>query len=83
MMVIFLGMLTGVGGGMLRDILAGLTPAILKKHVYACASLSGAICYVILLDFMPRNYAMFAGALTVIVVRMLAYHYKWNLPKAM
>lgn len=83
MMVIFLGMLTGVGGGMLRDILAGLTPAILKKHVYACASLSGAICYVILLDFMPRNYAMFAGALLVIVVRMLAYHYKWNLPKAM
>lgn len=33
--VIFLGMLTGVGGGMLRDILAGLMPAILRKHIYA------------------------------------------------
>lgn len=82
MFVIFLGMLTGVGGGMLRDIFAGLTPAILRKHIYACASLLGALCYDCLLRCMEKEYAMFAGALVVIVVRMLAYHYKWDLPKA-
>lgn len=83
MLVIFLGMLTGVGGGMLRDILAGLTPAILCKHVYACASLCGAVCYDILWPLMPESYAMFIGAVIVFTVRMLAYHYKWNLPRAM
>lgn len=79
---IFLGMLTGVGGGMLRDILAGLTPAILRKHIYACASLLGAVCYDGFRLFMPKEYAMFVGAVIVFVVRMLAYHFKWNMPKA-
>ena len=83
MLVIFLGMLTGVGGGMLRDILAGLTPAILCKHVYACASLCGAVCYDLLGTFMPEGYAMFLGAALTFLIRMLAYHYKWNLPRAM
>ncbi|MBS6396250.1 MAG: trimeric intracellular cation channel family protein [Clostridiales bacterium] len=82
MLCIFLGMLTGVGGGMLRDIMAGLTPAILRKHVYACASLLGAVCYAGLICVMPRGYAMFAGSIIVIAVRMMAYHFKWNLPKA-
>ena len=80
--VIFLGMLTGVGGGMLRDIFAGLTPAILRKHIYACASLLGAACYDYLLLCMEKEYAMFAGSLIVMLVRMLAYHFKWNMPRA-
>lgn len=83
MFVIFLGMLTGVGGGMLRDIFAGLTPAILRKHIYACASLLGAVCYDGLLFCMEKEYAMFIGSVVVIMVRMLAYHFKWDLPRAM
>lgn len=79
---VFLGMLTGVGGGMLRDIMAGLTPAVLRKHVYASASLLGAVCYDVMLFFMPRESAMFLASMIVIVVRMVAYHFKWNLPKA-
>lgn len=80
--VIFLGMLTGVGGGMLRDVLAGLMPAILRKHIYACASLLGAACYDYLLLCMEKGYAMFTGAMIVMIVRMLAYHFKWNMPRA-
>lgn len=81
MFAVFLGVLTGVGGGMVRDIFAGLMPAILRKHVYACASLLGAVCYDMLLIGIKKEYAMFAAALAVIVVRMLAYHFKWNMPK--
>ena len=81
--VLFLGMLTGVGGGMFRDVLAGIMPAVLRKHVYACASLVGAICYLGLLCAMPRGYAMFAGAVIVVVIRLLASHYKWNIPRVM
>ena len=42
---VFLGMLTGVGGGMLRDIMSQTTPAVLRKHIYALASIAGALCY--------------------------------------
>ena len=79
---ILLGVLTGVGGGVLRDIMAGQTPYILKKHVYACASLAGAIFYVYLSGALGSNAAMVTGALLVIAIRLLATKYCWDLPKA-
>jgi len=82
-LMIFLGVITGVGGGILRDIMAGQTPAVLKKHIYACASIAGAVCYVLLLKVMSAGTAMVISAVLVVVIRVLARHYKWNLPKAM
>ena len=82
-LMIFLGTITGVGGGLLRDIMAGQTPAILKKHVYACASIAGAVCYVNLLNFIGNDPAMILSALLVVLIRILARKYKWNLPTAM
>lgn len=82
-LMIFLGTITGVGGGILRDIMAGQTPAVLKKHVYACASIAGAMCYVGFMDVMGNDLAMVISALLVVVIRILARKYKWNLPTAM
>lgn len=79
-LIIFLGVITGIGGGILRDIMAGETPYVLKKHVYACASISGACLYVLLLQFTHSDYAMLFSALLVILIRILASHYRWNLP---
>lgn len=79
---IFLGVLTGVGGGVLRDIMAGQTPYILRKHVYACASLAGALCYVYLSDLLTGDVSMVISAVLVVLVRMLATRYCWNLPTA-
>ena len=44
---VFIGTLTGVGGGVLRDIMAGETPYILVKHIYACAAIAGGIVCVV------------------------------------
>jgi len=82
-LMVFLGVITGVGGGILRDMMAGQTPAVLKKHVYACASIAGAVCYVMLLDVIGDNAAMIISAVLVVVIRILARKYKWNLPRAM
>lgn len=82
-LMIFLGVITGVGGGILRDMMAGQTPAVLKKHVYACASIAGAVCYVGLLDVIGGGIAMIISAVLVVVIRILARKYKWNLPRAM
>ena len=81
-LMIFLGVITGVGGGILRDMMAGQTPAVLSKHVYACASIAGAVCYVILMNYTGEGPAMVVSAILVTVIRVLARHYKWNLPRA-
>lgn len=79
---VFLGVLTGVGGGMLRDIMAGQTPYILRKHVYASASIAGALCYVFLADWLTGDSSMIISALLIILIRLLATKYLWNLPTA-
>lgn len=82
-LMIFLGVITGVGGGILRDIMAGETPAVLKRHVYACASIAGAVCYIILLQILNDDLALVLSTILVVVIRVLARKYKWNLPRAM
>ena len=81
-LAVFLGVLTGVGGGVLRDIMAGETPYILRKHFYACASIIGAIVYTYLLEFAGGDFAVVVSACLVVVIRLLATRYCWNLPKA-
>lgn len=79
-LLIFLGVTTGIGGGIMRDIMAGEIPYVLKKQIYACASIAGACLYVIFLQFSQSYLSMLVSALLVVVVRMLASKFDWNLP---
>lgn len=81
-LLVFVGLLTGVGGGVIRDILAGNTPYILVKHIYACASLIGAISCTLLLRCLPQYAAMLIAILLVLIVRLLSAYFRWNLPRA-
>lgn len=78
---IFLGVITGVGGGLMRDIMAQSPPYIFVKHVYACASIGGAVAAYFLWDVIGTNGAMLAGTVIIVVIRELAAHYEWSLPK--
>lgn len=81
-LLVFVGVLTGVGGGVLRDVLAGNTPYILVKHIYACASLVGAVSCTLLWRILPEYAAMSISMILVVIIRLLAAHYRWNLPRA-
>ena len=78
----FVGVITGVGGGVLRDVMAGNTPYIFVKHVYASASVAGALLCAGLWGVLPGIWAMNLGAAAVIVIRLLSAHYRWSLPRA-
>ena len=65
---------------MLRDVLSRSTPAVLRKHVYALASLAGAVCYYLLQDLFPAA-SIAVSVLLVIVLRVLASRYRWTLPR--
>jgi uncharacterized membrane protein YeiH len=80
-LAVFTGAVTGVGGGALRDVLAGEVPYIFVKHFYACASIIGAIAYCILRGFLGIELAMILGVAVVVVLRLLAAKYRWTLPR--
>lgn len=79
-LVIFVGVLTGVGGGLLRDVMADMTPMIFCKRIYAIAALAGSVIYVILYGRVPEVGATLAGTAAVFVIRLLAGKYRWDLP---
>lgn len=80
-LLLFVGVLTGVGGGVLRDVLAGNTPYIFVKHVYACASLTGAIVCVYTIPVIGIKNSMLLGTFVIVLIRFLSAHFKWNLPR--
>ena len=81
-LLVFVGVVTGVGGGLLRDVMAGNTPYIFVKHVYASASIIGAILCAALWAPLGATMAMILGASVILAIRLLAAHYHWSLPKA-
>ena len=81
-LTVTLGMITGVGGGIFRDILTATTPYIFKKHVYAVATMLGGIVYYLLRSCTQNiQLASLVAMLLVFGVRMLATKYRWKLPK--
>lgn len=79
-LLVFLGTITGVGGGLLRDVMAGVPPYIFVRHIYACASIVGALVCTFAYAQLGELAAMAAGGGTVLLIRYLAAHYHWNLP---
>ncbi len=80
--VVVVGMLTGVGGGIFRDILTDTTPFVFKKHIYALASIFGSTLYFVLRTFIENVLvASVISMLFIFVIRMLATKYHWSLPK--
>ncbi len=81
---VFLGVITGVGGGLMRDIVVDQIPAVLVKHIYALASIAGAVSYYLLLDLgLSHGPSAVSAICLVFLIRVLATRYKWNLPHAL
>lgn len=80
---VFLGMVTGVGGGVLRDIMCADIPFVLRKHIYAVAAILGGSTYYLLIRLgVGSTFSSLVGMSATVLLRLLAWHYRWNLPKA-
>ena len=80
---ILLGLVTGIGGGVLRDVLTGTMPRLLYKRVYALASLGGSILYYLLLRLgLPSALGAVICMALIISLRFFATRYHWNMPHA-
>ena len=84
LLIIFCSVLTAVGGGVLRDIMAAKIPGIFRKHIYCVVAIFGAVFFYSLLLNTPEsmhNFITIATILLVVVFRYLAFHFELNLPK--
>lgn len=87
-LAVTMGMLTAVGGGMIRDLMLRDIPFVLRKRIYAVAAIIGSVIYYVIVVFaMPNSEAgqlvgTLACMLFVFAMRVLATHFKLNMPKA-
>ena len=80
-MAALMGMLTGIGGGMLRDVLVNETPTVLRADLYAVAALAAGLAVVTgHLLHLPSFAGMIVGALLCFWLRIMAIFRGWHLP---
>ena len=77
----FLGVLTGVGGGVMRDVMSRSKPYIFVKHFYACAAIIGALLCSVLHPLTGEFWATLIGFVLILSLRLLAAAFHWKLPK--
>jgi uncharacterized membrane protein YeiH len=79
---VILGVLTAVGGGIARDLLAGLVPAVLRAEIYAIAAAIGSVAIVIAVAFgLPLAVGAPIGAATATALRLAAMRFGWQAPR--
>lgn len=82
LLAITLGMLTGVGGGVLRDVLVNEKPYVLTRHIYAVASIVGSGVYYVMSYYLNyRVVGTVVAVLLTLAIRILAATFRWKLPK--
>jgi uncharacterized membrane protein YeiH len=80
-MAAVLGMVTGIGGGIMRDVLLRLIPTVLRAEIYGSAALAGAAVVVAgHVAQVPPAVATITGAVLCFAIRMLAIARRWNMP---
>ncbi|TCW37382.1 putative membrane protein YeiH [Laceyella sacchari] len=77
--VIFAAVMTGIGGGMIRDLLAGRKPLVLQKEIYALWSVITGV--VIGLHWLEDGWQLLALCVLVVALRMVSAIYGWHLPR--
>ncbi|HEY9445816.1 MAG TPA: trimeric intracellular cation channel family protein [Burkholderiales bacterium] len=79
--VVLMGAITGVAGGMIRDILSAEIPLILRRgRFYATAAIAGAVVYLLLQNFADRTLAALLGMACIALLRIAAIHWDLRLP---
>ncbi|KPC54649.1 trimeric intracellular cation channel family protein [Amantichitinum ursilacus] len=80
---VLLGTVTGTGGGVVRDVLLARVPLVLYADIYATAAfLAGALVVSLRRCGVPDTISAISGGVACFVLRLLAVHYGWHLPRA-
>ncbi len=79
-LVLFMGLITGIGGGVVRDLLAQEIPYVFRKEIYAFASIIGAVCFIVCYKLLTPGIALYACLSVTFILRLIAIIMKLNMP---
>ncbi|WP_392565580.1 TRIC cation channel family protein [Utexia brackfieldae] len=82
LVAVCMGVLTGVGGGVIRDVLAREIPMVFRVDIYATACIIGGVCHMMAYQFfsLPLQYATLFGIAVTLVIRLMAIFWHLKLP---
>ncbi|RVU55588.1 trimeric intracellular cation channel family protein [Anaerosphaera multitolerans] len=80
-LLIFVGMVTGIGGGIIRDLFSNEVPFVFKEQIYAVSSFIGACFFLLFRNIMGYDTLLIGSALVVVITRIIAVRKNLNLPK--
>lgn len=78
--IVLISVLTGIGGGILRDVFMKEIPYVFQREIYALAALIGALCLCFIYDYFPHIISLYICAFITTSVRLIALKYELNLP---
>lgn len=81
LLVVALGVTTGIGGGVLRDVFVREIPLVFHKEIYAVAAAIGAFSFYGLQLFMNVDHALYPAFMIIVVIRLVSVYYGVNLPR--
>ncbi len=76
-----MGIITGIAGGVMRDVLSQTVPVVLRGEVYASAAIIGVILYLMTRPLLSETLAILLGMSCIVVIRILSLYWKLGLPK--
>lgn len=82
---VVLGVITAIGGGLIRDVLSDSTTLLLKKDIYAVPLTVGAVLYTLLIDWLPEHATIISGGCSLLIffIRASAIYWQLQVPQWM
>lgn len=80
-LIVFVGVATGIAGGVIRDMMANKIPYVFRHRFYASAAIAGALVALVLHELMPHTYALFISVAVIMVIRVIVIEFHLAHPK--
>ncbi len=77
---VIMGVITGIAGGMIRDVLTPTTPFVMRSEMYALAAIIGVVAYTLVRSYIPETAAMVIGMLVIFSLRVAAIYWQIKVP---
>ncbi|WP_208588245.1 trimeric intracellular cation channel family protein [Gracilibacillus suaedae] len=79
-LIVAMGLVTGIGGGVLRDVFVREIPFVFRKEIYGIASIAGSIALITTYELLSPTISLYICLTVTLTIRILAVKWKWNVP---
>ncbi|GAB2573870.1 trimeric intracellular cation channel family protein [Gracilibacillus alcaliphilus] len=79
-LIVAMGLVTGIGGGVLRDVFVREIPLVFRKEIYGLASIAGSVALIVTYSLLSPVISLYICLVVTLTIRILALKWKWNVP---